>query len=168
MLELCRGGDITAKFLSIVTHDTLKFVASRTKYYAYIDWVVPALRLDRDGNTTRRPIMKLIFPSRGESLPLNACHRCVVSKTKKRYDTTEDFILAWLGGLICSGAYFNGDNNNSIHSIIQNTMPQKTFIFLQNYFHFSRTQDQKPYPFVQSRKHYEETDGTDSYCLDSW
>ena len=67
----------------------------------------------------------------------------------------EQFILAWLGVVMYAGAFFNGDNNRDIDVIysnasygvsvpfIQNTMPQKAFIFLRNYMHFSHTQDQR-------------------------
>ncbi len=151
MLQLARGGDLPTMFLSVFTIDSLKYIAVRTNNYAYTDWVVPTVRLDRDGNTTRRPILSAIFPKRGESLPANARHRCLISKDKKRYQVTEHFTLAWLGAIMSTGAFFNGDNNCGIDAIysnascgisipfIQNTMPQKAFIFLRNYIHFSRT-----------------------------
>eukprot|EP00956_Cyclotella_meneghiniana_P044563 scaffold323191_cov89-Cyclotella_meneghiniana.AAC.1 len=129
-------------------------IALRTTNYAYKDWGVPTARLDRDVNTTKRPIMSAIFPRRGESLP---GHRCLVTKHKKRYQVTEHFVLAWLGAVMSAGAFFNfnGDNNRGINAnysnasygvpvpYIQNTMPQKAFFFLHNYIHFSRTQEQK-------------------------
>ena len=106
-------------FLSVFTVDALKEIALRTTNYAYKDWIVPTARLDRDGNTTKRPIMAAVFPRRGESLPANARHRCLVTKHKKRYQVTEHFILAWLGAVIVmtAGAFFNGDNNRGIDAI---------------------------------------------------
>ena len=163
MLQLAHGGDLPTitMFLLIFTVDALKEIALRTTNYAYKDWIVPTARLNRDGNTTKRPIMSAVFPRRGESLPANnARHRCLVTKHKKRYQVTEHFILAWLGAVIVmtAGAFFNGDNNrgmiDAIYSsacydvsflpYIQNTMSsQKAFVFLRNYIHFSRTQEQK-------------------------
>jgi len=151
MLQLAQSGDLPAMFLGIFTLDMAKFIAKRTKEYAYTDWIVPSVRLDRDGNTTRRPIMKAIFPQRGESLPLNAHHRCAVSGTRRQFTITEHFVLAWLGSIIYAGALFHGDSNQGIDAIytdssygigvpfIRNIMTQDAFIFMRNYIHFSRT-----------------------------
>ena len=141
-------------FLSTVTVNTAKYIAARTTNYAYNDWVVPTAQLDRDGDTARRPIMSAIFPKKGESLPTNACHHCLVTKHNKKYQVKEHFVFAWLGALMSVGAFFNGDNNRGIDAIysnasygvsvpfIQNTIPKNAFNFLRNYIHFSRTQDQ--------------------------
>ena len=177
-------------FLSIFTVDALKEIALRTTNYAYKDWGVPTARLDRDVNTTKRPIMSAIFPRRGESLPANARHRCLVTKHKKRYEVTEHFVVAWLGAVMSAGAFFNfnGDNNRGINAIysnasygvpvpyIQNTMPQKAFFFLHNYIHFSRTQEQKstgqhgydPLFKVQRIINMLMERICYSYCLDCW
>lgn len=77
MLQLTRDGNLAMMFLNIFTTDTLKYIANRTKDYAYTDWVVPSGRLDRDGGTTKRPILQLVFPARGEALPENASYRYV-------------------------------------------------------------------------------------------
>ena len=124
-------------FLSIFTIDTAKYIVARTNNYACNDWVVPTAWLDRDGNTARRPIMSAIFPKRGESLPANARHRCLVTKHHKKCQVTvtKHYVLAWLGALMSIGAFFNGENNRGIDAIyssasygvsvrlIQNTKP---------------------------------------------
>ena len=93
--------------------------------------------------------MKAIFPQRGESLPLNARHRCAVSGTRRQFTITEHFVLAWLGSIIYAGALFHGDSNRGIDAIytdssygigvpfIRNTMTQDAFIFMRNYIHFA-------------------------------
>ena len=117
--KLACGGDLPTMFLSIFTVDALKEIALRTTNYAYKDWGVPTARLDRDVNTTKRPIMSAIFPRRGESLP---GHRCLVTKHKKRYQVTEHFVLAWVGAVMSAGAFFNfnGDNNRGINANYSN------------------------------------------------
>ena len=107
-------------FLSIFTLDTLKFIAKGTTNYAYKDWVVPTRQLDRDGNTTKRPIMAASFPKRGETLPANACHRCLVTKNTKQYQVMEHLGLAWLGAIMSAGSFFNGDNNRGVDAIYSN------------------------------------------------
>jgi hypothetical protein len=139
-------------FFFIFPLSLFRYIAFRTQVYAYNEWVVPTARKDKHGNTTKRPILTAIFPSRGSNLPPDARKRC---KTGKIYSVTENFIIAWIGILICCGAFFTGDNNRGVNCIytnpphgvsvpwIQNAMPHHAFNFLRNFMHFLKTKEQK-------------------------
>jgi hypothetical protein len=154
LLQIARQGCLASMFFFIFPLTLFNYIAFRTRAYAYTDWVVPKPRMDRSGQTTKRPILSAVFRKKGEQLPANARHRCI---SKKQYKVTANFIIAWIGILLAAGAYCaGGDNNRCIKCIyrsspygisvpwIQNTMPENAFRFLRNFIHFSNTRDQKP------------------------
>jgi hypothetical protein len=147
------GADVAAViglsqlFFYILPLPLFTYVADATKKYAYHDWVVPKDRLDRDGNTTVRPILSPITVGEGETLPPIARHR--PDKSPVSPSITCYFILAWLSIVILAGAYAGGNNNRFIRNVyrnspygicipfIQNAMTEHNFTFVRRFLHFA-------------------------------
>jgi hypothetical protein len=144
---------LAALFFFIYPLTLFKWIADCTKQYAYTDWVVPAPRKDRDGNTTSRPILSPVFVSEGQSPPRNARHRADKSPVKP--DITPNYIIAWIAICILAGAFAGGKNNRGIKNMyrsapygysipyIQNAMPEEYFIFLRRFLHFADNSKRK-------------------------
>jgi hypothetical protein len=156
VMQVARGGDLASMFLQVLSTDTIQYIAKRTDVYAKREWVVPVSRRDRDGNITARPFYSAVYPNNNNlNLPSNARHRWIPPKGNRDFDITDNFVLAWLGIVIYSGALFSGDNNRGINAIysdaaygisvpfIQNTMTRNAFKFMLRYIHFSDGSKQK-------------------------
>jgi hypothetical protein len=148
VMQVARRGDLASMFMQVLSTDTIQYIAKRTDVYAKREWVVPVSRRDRDGNITARPFYSAVYPNNNLNLPSNARHRWIPPKGNRDFDITDNFVLAWLGIVIYSGALFSGDNNRGINAIysdaaygisvpfIQNTMTRNAFKFMLRYIHY--------------------------------
>jgi hypothetical protein len=80
MLQLARKGCLASLFFFIFPLSLFCYIAFCTQAYAYNEWVVPTARKDKHGDTTKRPILTAIFPSRRSKLPPDARKRSILSR----------------------------------------------------------------------------------------
>eukprot|EP00956_Cyclotella_meneghiniana_P034721 scaffold107812_cov110-Cyclotella_meneghiniana.AAC.1 len=64
----------------------------------------------------------------GESLPLNARHRCQVSGTRRQFTITEHFVLAWLGSIIYVVRSFMETTTTTTEALIQYLYTDSSYI----------------------------------------
>ena len=155
MKGVARTGDLAKMFFQAMPLEAIDHIVLRTNAYAHEDWVVEAPRLDREGNVTKRSILKQVFPTAKEKFPPGARHHHI-SGNKRPLFASIGFVIAWFGILILCGAFFRGDSNRGINAVyatgayglsipvIQNAMPKDSFTWLRNYIHFSDGSLQQP------------------------
>ena len=149
-----KEGGLVSLFFFIFPIKIFEGIAIATERYAYKEWVIPKPRRDKDGNITKRPIfVPWICRGQRDKRPAEARHRADCSEFKPK--VTIEYVLAWIGILILSGAYFGGKNNRGINNIyrnapygvsvpfIQNSMPRNAFDFMRRYIHFVDNRDRR-------------------------
>ena len=127
-------------FLLLFPITLIQFIADRTKFYAYDDWVVETVQLDSDGNQKKRKMFK-----RCSKTTPGARKRA--QREAQQFDITPGFVLAFIAILIIQGAKF-GSNKRSRDMwreapygfsmpYISNSMKRDAFEFMRRYFKLS-------------------------------
>ena len=104
-------------------------------------------------NKTKHPILQLVFLEEDKTLPPGARH--CANNIELRYPVTTNYIIAWVGITINSGAYFAGTNNTGINCLyrdvpysilvpfMQHSMLCSVFRFMQCFIHFAINSNRK-------------------------
>jgi inhibitor of KinA sporulation pathway (predicted exonuclease) len=137
------GATLATLFLALIPIFIFEKIVKHTNFYAYEEKVKLVDAYDRDGKLMK----KRQFVSCDERDPERRTRT-----TKKMFEATIGYVIAWFGIIIYHGAQCPGRKmkywRKAPHGIpiplIQNTMSFHAFEFLRRYIHFADNRDAKP------------------------